>query len=245
MDALTLAGFRAHAETVAFRRHVDESAAIIRSEITVTPTYVSFSAGKDSMVVADLCHVVHPGIPILMVDPGCPYHWMEEERERILADLHVREWNLRLFPFDKWATRTAGESEKAYRDSIHAEMFVDLHRYAAEHGLMQRVTGIRAEESPARRALTATRGQSYDLQDGGRAVNPIARWRVADVWAYLVTRGLSWLSIYDHMGPAARNGLIGRNGLRHGRLAWLKIHYPTAYLEALRVLPAEDAATYG
>lgn len=44
-----------------------------------------------------------------------------------------------------------------------------------------------------------------------------------------MSEGLPWLSIYDHVGPTARNGLIGRNGLEQGRLVYLRRYYPEAW----------------
>jgi len=58
---------------------------------------------------------------------------------------------------------------------------------------------------------------------------PISLWTAADVWTYIVSEGLPWLSIYDHVGPTARNGLIGRNGLEQGRMVYLRRYYPEAW----------------
>lgn len=195
--------------------------------------YVSFSAGKDSGVIAHACNIVRPGISMLMVDPGVPIHWTAEERAMWQEYAEREGWNLRLFPWDKYATaRPEGGAE--YRASVHADMFRDLTAYADAHGLTRRVMGLRAEESPDRRkSLGRDKGVSESR------LCPISLWTHHDVWAYTVSEGLPWLSIYDHLGPDARNGLIGRNAVERGRLVYLRRYYPEAYRVA-RELFAQD-----
>lgn len=243
MDELTRAGFLGHAQSRPFRRRVLATIEVLLAHLDAR-SYVSFSAGKDSSVVADLCHRHRQGVPMLMVDPGCPTHWLEEERSTWIDFAARRGWNLRLFPWNKWAAVAGAADEQDHRRRAHAGMFADLHAHAALHGLDQRITGLRGAESPQRRMLTAQRGVAYRLADGSRALNPIAHWSTADVWAWIVTHDLPWLTIYDHLGPAARNGLIGRSGARSGRLAWLKIHYPEAWATARDLMPME-ADQYG
>lgn len=242
MDVITIAGFRAHASSSSFQRRHAESARLLKAMLG-DKSYVSFSAGKDSSVVAHMCHRVRPGIHVLMVDPGCPVHWLDGERRQWLEYAAGAGWNLTLFPWDKAAATADAATEEDHRRLAHKNMFSDLHAYAASHGLTQRITGMRADESRSRRITTATRGMHYALADGGSAVNPIATWSVDDVWAYIVATGMPWLSIYDHLGPSARNGLIGRSGASNGRMAWLKMHYPDAWMVAKEMVGA-DADQY-
>lgn len=228
MTPLQLAGFRAHAATAAFQRRLAVLHDTCRALDPAT-TYVSFSAGKDSAVVAHACHTAHPGIPILMVDPGCPTHWLALERATWLAYAEAHGWALTLFPWDKWGLDLAGEDVPAYQARIHKAMFADLHAHAEVRGLTCRVMGLRAAESRARRYSIGRRGSHYDYAGGGSAVLPIATWQTEDVWAYLVTHGLPWLSVYDALGPAARNGFVGRSGEEFGRVEYLKRHFPDVW----------------
>lgn len=197
--------------------------------------YVSWSAGKDSMVAAHLARRIWPEAPILMSDPGAPIHWTEEDRARMLGYADAQGWRVTLFPWDKFSDTTLledGLAEEQYRARVHSGQFAALAAYAAAHGLHRRITGMRAEESAQRRIwLRATRGET------AHTLQPIAFWPVDFVWAYTVRHGLPWLSIYDHLGPTARNGLLGRNGQKHGRLAYLKRFYPDAYRLACELLP--------
>jgi len=204
-------------------------AALLRRELDER-CYVSFSAGKDSAVVAHAAHAARPGIAMLMVDPGCPVHWTEEERAAWLAYAQAQGWNLTLFPWDKYASAPRSGDLAAYRAAVHDAMFRDLTAHAEAHGLTRRVMGLRAEESPQRRMSLGR-----DKAASETRLCPISLWHTSDVWCYLATHGLPWLSIYDHLGCTARNGLIGRNGEAHGRLVFLRRYYPSAFRVARQI----------
>lgn len=185
--------------------------------------YVSFSAGKDSVVVAHACHAIRPGIPILMCDPGVPVHWLANEREQWLDYAKRNAWNLRLFPWEKFSNSAAIEKYNAHPTSVHNSMFRDIAAYAQKQGLKRRVMGLRRDESHARAFVRAATKNT---------LCPIASWTVNDVWCYIIRHDLPWLSIYDHLGPNARNGIIGRNGREHGRIEYLRKFFPEAYRHA-------------
>lgn len=228
MTPIQLAAFHAHALLPTFRQRVTEARAVV-DQIDPTCTFVGFSAGKDSAVIAHLCHEAHPGIAMLMVDPGIPTHWIQSDRDAWLSYAETHGWNLRLFPWDKWGVDRRADSVETYQAHIHNEMFADLQNYAKQHALTDRVMGLRKEESRARAILVNTRGTIYDYAAGGRAYLPIARWRTIDVWAYIVTHELPWLDIYDRLGPQARNGLVGRSGEAYGRIEYLREAYPDVW----------------
>lgn len=232
MTPLQIAHFRAHAKLASYRRKVDQMMALI-ADIDPSVSYVSFSAGKDSSVIAHACHATHPGITMLMTDPGCPTHWEEHERDRWLSYAEENQWNLKLFAWDKWGLGLETEKISEYQDKIHADMFKQLHGYASDNGLTNRIMGLRAAESRNRMMLIGRRGSKYDYKDGGSATLPISTWQTADVWAYIITHGLPWLDIYDVLGPNARNGLIGRSGEEFGRIEYLKHYFPDVWRWAI------------
>lgn len=194
--------------------------------------YVSWSAGKDSTVVAHCAKQLRADIPILMVDPGVPIHWTEGDKANMLGFAQYRGWNVRLFPWQKFAASTSN-NEVEYRKQIHDSMFHDLHAFADSIGCARRVTGIRREESKGRAMVGAQTKNT---------LQPLADWSNDDVWTYHARHDLPWLSIYDHLGPDARNGLIGKNGREHGRMAFLKLHYPEAFRRACEIFNARDFA---
>lgn len=235
MSAIDRSYYTLLAAQPSFRSRVDRTRAWLRDRLR-SLEYVSFSGGKDSVVLAHLCLSVDATLPLLCVDPGVPYHWTADERATIVA------WarsigHLEVFPWDKWGTTQAAgiADEAAYREAIHAQQFADVEVWAVDHGKTRRLTGMRIAEGGSRATfLRGCRGET------AHTLHPLWQWSTDEVWAYLVSRRLPWLSIYDHLGPEARNGLVGRNGATRGRLVYLKRFYPEAFARACDLFPARD-----
>jgi 3'-phosphoadenosine 5'-phosphosulfate sulfotransferase (PAPS reductase)/FAD synthetase len=199
--------------------------------------YLSWSAGKDSMVMVHLCRRIRADLPILCSDSGVPFRWTAEDKAHIEAWTSAQGWDVRYFAWDKWGTTSAASTseEDAYRKAVHAGQFTALKAWADEHGYTRRVDGMRAAEKGVREIfLLKCRGETP------HSLHPLWQWSTDDVWTYTIAHGLPWLSIYDHLGPDARNGLIGRNGSVRGRLVYLKQHYPQAFLKACELFNARD-----
>lgn len=199
--------------------------------------YLSSSAGKDSLVMAHLCLRVRPGLPVLTSDTGVPFRWTAEDKAKIESWMAAQGWITHSFPWDKWGTTQAASvlTEQEYRRTVHAGQFTALHAWAEAHGYTRRVDGMRASEMGGRRPfLLKCRGET------ARSLHPLWNWECDDVWCYLVRHNIPWLSIYDHLGPSARNGLIGRNGSSRGRLVFLKQFYPQAFRQACELFNARD-----
>lgn len=222
--------FRLRARQLSYMRRETAMLDWIRERID-DGCYVSWSAGKDSMVVAHAVNQVHP-VPVLMVDPGVPIHWTDEDKKRMVEYAEQQRWKWQLFPWSKSLSK-APESDAAYRRQIHSEMFIGLTTYAKGRRLERRITGMRASESKTRHIfLAASRGETKNT------LQPLWSWATEDVWTYIVRHNLPWLSVYDYLGPDARNGLIGKNGREHGRMVYLKKFYPQAFQRACELFDA-------
>ncbi|MFN7135086.1 MAG: phosphoadenosine phosphosulfate reductase family protein, partial [Myxococcales bacterium] len=76
----------------------------------------------------------------------------------------------------------------------------DADRYVAAQGWVGMFWGMRAEESRRRRYALGTLGPRYETKSRASwTCCPLAWWSGRDVWAYLVTRDLPWLSRYDRV----------------------------------------------
>ena len=202
--------------------------------VQIGSCYVAFSTGKDSSVIAHAVHARYPDVPILMVDSDNPYRWTKADAEKWTAYIERMKWNFTAF---KWAKSkvVAGKLDK-----LHASMFAELQEHAEARGWTQRIMGMRQEESHSRAMLVATKGDEYDYVDGGSALLPIARWTTNDVWAYIVTNDIPWLTVYDWFGPDARSGIVGKNAVQYGRIARLREYDVDAYLFARENIPYAD-----
>lgn len=227
--------YKLRARQSAYQRREETALAWLSARVADN-CYVSWSAGKDSQVVAHLANRVHPGIPVLIADCGVPYHWTENERQRLLDYATAQGWSVSIYPWDKWSDAVLGEDRaESYRRLVHEQQFVSLTTDATTRGLNRRITGMRADESANRRKLlSSTRGETRNT------LHPIWNWSVDDAWTYLVKHDVPWLTIYDHLGPHARNGLIGKNAKENGRLAFLRRYYPAAFARAAELFNARD-----
>lgn len=228
--------FRLRAVQPDYRRRESSTLRWLETRLDAT-CYLCWSAGKDSMVMAHLCRRVKADLPILCSDTGVPYRWSADDRERFLAWTAEQGWDVRYFPWDKWGNSAivTATDDKAYRAASHAGQFDALNAWAIEHGHTRRVDGMRMEESRTRKILLAKgRGETNS------GLHPLWQWSTDDIWTYTVAHVLPWLSIYDHLGPHARNGLIGKNGREHGRLVYLKRYYPQAFKRACELFGARD-----
>lgn len=173
------------------------------------PGYAGVSWGKDSVVVAHL--IVRAGLDVPLV--WVRVDGVENPYSPLVRDAFLARWPVRYEEIEApaGAHRTSAEGFR-----IAAERFGD--RY---------VSGVRAEESRARRVSLATHGI-----DTGRACRPIARWSTAQVFAYSQAHGLPLHPAYamtmggmlprEHLRVAALGGERGRG---HGREEWERRYY--------------------
>lgn len=239
--------FALHARLRATRARFDRALELLDRELDEHSS-VAFSAGKDSTVVADLCNRVRPGIPMVMVDRGVPYEWSEEERQGVIDYAAAHGWSLTLIDWDLGRVAVdAWSSPRGKRTSGHQSvaqhpMWDDMHAWQRERGMTTVVMGLRRYESRGRMIHIARRSQVFDYAPGHpvyrRCILPIAHWTDRDVWAYLVTRDLPWMRIYDLQGPDARSGWVGRAGGQR-RTAALRLHAPELATPARALLPPD------
>lgn len=229
-----------YARLPAHRRLVARALALLREHMDAT-CFVAFSGGKDSAVVAHLCNIVRPGLPLLMADWGG--EWLARDRERWQAFCAAQAWDLRVFSWDKWGAVAGASSTEAHQRAAHGSMFDQLQAHAREHGLDTVLMGLRSRESKGRAMAIARRGQVYDYRPGGpyrRAILPLAHWRDADVWAYMCAHELPVLESYARLGEDARSGYVGRSGTTIGRQQLLHQHFPELMAFARSVLPTDS-----
>ena len=173
--------------------------------------YAGCSWGKDSVTLAHILHSHGIAIPIVWVrvdpveNPDCPL---------------VRNAFLARFPVD-YHEIAVTHDPKARRTSLPgfeqaASQFGDRH-----------ISGVRAQESRARRLRTARWGVSTE-----RTCAPLSRWTAAEVFAYLHTHDLPVHPAYaqsvgglldrEHLRVGA---LGGSRGTGHGRREWEQRYY--------------------
>lgn len=229
-----------HARSSGFRKRVAGAQNIIHDAlVTLKRPYVSFSGGKDSLVILHMIMKELPDIPVLYVDQGMEYPdtydyirkmWIEWDLDLTWEDPEMDLWDLYKqggflnpdVPTDpeiraKFSNTVFYDPIKLFSDRIRADGFF---------------MGLRADESHDRKLNFLKRGFMYKKADGLTAVQPIADWSVNDVWAYITSNGLPYNPIYDKNKFECRNSLrvapfgLGGWHVSLGSYVFMKYYYP-------------------
>lgn len=233
------------ARTDAFRRRVDAALAAVRETSAIGPIGVSYSGGKDSTCVLDIVRRVVPDAPAAFFHSGSELASTlqivsDVGAEVIQARITMQEMARYAGWWDYAEPVDPGCPFNAKRIVIEepAETFVVRRR------LRVLAYGLRAEES-AGRARHATRGTLWQAADRTWYCQPIIRWELRDVWAYIADRELPYNAAYDAMSDARipRESqrvatLLGERGSGWGRHVHLRRSAPDAWRELVREFPA-------
>lgn len=228
-----------YANTNGFRKKIAVSKRIVRSALdTAGPWYCSVSGGKDSTVVHDLVRLEQPGAISLWSDEEYFLPETKEYIDRLTASgsniLRIRG----AIKHTEWFTSNEGSEE------------LGKTAWAIQNGYQGVFLGLRAEENKKRRLYLANFGELHFAKNRGLWLcNPIAWWKVEDVWAYLLSRGLDYNRAYDKLsdlgidlkhqriGPFATEEVLG-----YGQLAVLRMGWPEQYARFAKKHP--QAAQY-
>ncbi len=201
----------------------ERSIQAIRSFTTHGPCYASISWGKDSVVLAYLCGLAGPRIPLvhikaLPVANPESYRVRDNFIERFQPRYHEIEIDYRSID----ASLTFDEIEKA-KDRIFFDAFAKLKR--------PHISGIRADESHGRKMRMRRWGLITD-----NTCAPLGWWSVSDVFAYLAINDLPVHPNYAMLGGGRWDRrhvrvdeLAGERGTGLGRLQWEQEYYPEVY----------------
>ena len=162
----------------------EASMAFLREMCPQEGYVLAFSGGKDSVVIYDLAERAevpfHAVYSITSVDPPELVWFIKREYPQVERRPPAKSmW--RLIETSGLPTRTARFCCKHLKERVIRNATV--------------ITGIRADESAARR----TRGpveQHRKFQDV-RFVHAILSWRSCDVWGYIRERSLPYCELYD------------------------------------------------
>lgn len=239
--------YRLHAKLPAFQHRINESLAIIKQAIAEAPgTWaVSYSGGKDSTVLLDLCVSAGWRGPILYQTYG--------QLETLPDNIKMVNWAQEHYGLEVHIKDAPGEFE-VYREVGHffieattpeeqaavrrwyRRAFGELSKYTQKQGWVGQFLGLRIEESDQRRMVLGHRkGFYYAKSRRLWTCCPLYRWGGRDVWAYLVTRGLPWAVLYDAPGQdreRLRNDVVflaGSGSIRHGQFVFWKRYYPELF----------------
>lgn len=169
-----------------------------------------------------------------------------------------------LLGWDNWSVITAQPSAlewlKAVRTwdhtapigqvpcTLHEALILAPSRLAQTHHPGPLVRGLRAEESPQRQALLASRQGAWQNREGMVTWEPVWDWTLEDIWAYHAANNLPRSPVYDRLEAVGCprehqrvSLMIEGHAVTTGRLVWLKRGWPDEWARLAHHLPSLPA----
>lgn len=202
---------------------IDRSLAAIR-DFAIAPCYCGVSWGKDSVVVAYLCRIAAPHVPLIHLRPTNHNPDCDAVRDAYLASFPGQQYSEVPIDYgDLHAQRLPHhELDKLTDQRWYAAIRECGKRFGGRH-----VLGIRADESTGRKLRQLVHGES---SPNGCA--PITQWSAADVFGCLAAHDLPAHPAYAMLGGGRwprewlRVAEIGdTHGTGGGRAEWEREYY--------------------
>jgi phosphoadenosine phosphosulfate reductase len=183
--------FLAYSKLEKHKERVEEAKSIVQRALqTCKKPYVAFSGGKDSLCVLHLVSSIQKDVFVVHWDYG-RYFIPRDLHKEILEIAKRLSSNVMVFTSDRYEK----EKRKAY-NVLGEEFFEKVAPKLAEEGFDCVFVGLRKEESSSRRVRIKNKIFITPIKE----VCPIANWSWLDVWAYIVSNNIRYLSIYDKYG---------------------------------------------
>lgn len=224
MTLIQRAAHLAHAHSAAMKRRIQEASLCTEQGLaqTVGEPYVAFSAGKDSAAMLHLVHRLLGPVQARII------LWPESDLvSNFTAILH--QWRARWSAID---LRVVQMHRGGVADAV-ADRWDAIHD---DRGTF--FTGLRADESRARRMTLRSHGTVYRMKTGRLRVAPLAWWTSADVAAYVVSNDLPTLDNYLQGGFAERTATrVPRKQVRERFLEELRARDPQGFNRLVLMYP--------
>jgi len=218
-------GSRAWSATTRYSRHVEEAEMVVAQFCTRRRGgYASTSWGKDSVVLADIVCRIMPRYPLVWVrvepiySPEC--RLVRDQFLERYPDTEYCEILRRCTAHKDGSLSATGTLESGFAEASF--------RFGSRH-----ISGIRAEESAARKLMGQVLGTGTD-----NACTPLMRWQALDVWAYLAEHDLPIHPAYamSFGGALSRDrirvaSIGGKRGRGTGRMEWERAYYPDIWAD--------------
>lgn len=201
-----------HSKLVSYQRRVDAAIETTRTALeTAANPLLSFSAGKDSIVLLDIAVKAgfkgemlffKYGVSTDVETPpenlellkyyaakrGLKYHILE-----CLGEVDCWEQCGRFILFPET------EEEKRIFNRTNLDFSVKSEAFCRENGVDLQLIGMRKAESARRKAMLNKKGPIYTVKSrDSMTCCPLANLTSEDIWAYVYSNDLKYLSIYDY-----------------------------------------------
>jgi len=160
------------------------------------------SFGAEDVVLVDMIHRLDPGAPLFYLDTDFLFPETQEVRDRIVAKYGLRPAQViqvksLLTPEQQAAQYGAELWAKQPDQCCHLRKVEPLARVLG--GYEAWITGIRRDQAPTRANAGLV---EWDKKFQLVKFNPLARWTVAEVWAYIKVYEVPYNALHDRGYPS-------------------------------------------
>lgn len=235
-----------HAKLGPYKRRVDAAVETARTALKTAKTpLLSFSAGKDSVVLLDIAVKAGFRGDLLFFKYGICTD-IETPRENIdLLKYYAEKHGLKYHILDCMGEVDCWEKcgrfilfpetaeEKRIFNRTNRDFSVKSEAFCRENGVDLQFLGMRKAESARRKAMLNKKGPIYTVKSrDSMTCCPLANLTSEDIWAYIYSNDLKYLSIYDYPYIDRRRNrdeitmLYNDALIRHGMVFHYKKIYP-------------------
>ncbi len=235
-----------NSKLVSYQRRVDAAIEIARTALdTAANPLLSFSAGKDSIVLLDIAvkagfkgdllffrygvstDVETPPENIELLKYYAAKHSMKYHILNCMGEVDCWEQCGRFILFPET------EEEKRIFNRTNMDFSKKSESFCRENGVDLQLIGMRKAESARRKAMLNKKGPIYTVKSrDSMTCCPLANLTSEDIWAYIFSHNLRYLSIYDYPYIDRRRTrneitmLYNDALIRHGIIFHYKKMYP-------------------
>lgn len=235
-----------HSQLSSYKKRVSAAIETARMALAASKRpLLSFSAGKDSVVLLDISIKAGFRGDLLFFKYGISTD-METPGENIaLLEYYAQKYGLKyhilpcLGETDCWEQcgRFILFPETAEERKIFAKTNMDFAKksesFCRENGIDLQLIGMRKAESSRRKAMLNKKGPIYTVKSrNSMTCCPLANLDSEDIWAYIFSNGLKYLAIYDYPYIDRRRNrdeitlLYNDELIRRGMMFHYKAMYP-------------------
>lgn len=164
---------------------------------------IEYSGGKDSLVLLHLVMQQNNTIPIYNYHPGYGKYCKQIYRSQKTHNELMRSAEI-AGAMDLTVVNTPFWNGEKY---LIGDYFPMLFNFMEKRGCDLELLGIRGDESVTRKHRV--KGSLIRMENNRRLAFPIRHLTVEDIWAYIITNDLFYVSHYDKYGP-----LVGYDKVR-------------------------------
>lgn len=238
-----------HSMTKGYKYRIDE--AIKESQKTLKEIKgnhaLSYSGGKDSTVMLDIC--MKSGFKGDLIQ----FSYSEYENPKMnldMADMQVEKYGLKLHRIKCYSSKEAwneagrffvvpsNDLEKNLVKKVSQDFGKQANKLSKEQGYTLQFIGMRKAESKQRRMTLGSKGLTYYAKTRNSfTCCPIGKLTDDDIWAYIISNNLPYISCYDSTlfdRRKIRNELTyfcTRNAIFQGVVETYKFIYPEIFAE--------------